>query len=92
MFGGVTFRSHVTLGAVSLPRFSMEEKGKGTTWRQDHINVKESDIADTTIRDNQELKIACLVSLWHNQDDSNTVDNAIGHKDVMGRLITGSWH
>ena len=62
----VTFESHVTPGAVSLPRFSAEEKGKGTTWKQDLIDVVESDIADTTIEDSQELEIAHLVSLWYN--------------------------
>ena len=60
---GVMFRSHVTSAAVSPPRFSVEEKGKGTTWRQELEEAVGSDIADVTIEELEELEVACLVSL-----------------------------
>ena len=82
----------MTSAAVSLPRLSTEEKGRGTSWKQNLISAVESDIVDATIKDNKELEIAHLVSLWHNQEDSDTVNNVIGHKDVMGRLIMGLQH
>ena len=88
----VTFGSHVASAAVSPLRFSAEEKGKGTTWKQDLISAVESDIADATIEDNQELEIACLVSLWHNQEDSDTANDNMGHEDVVGRLVMESQH
>ena len=80
----------MTSKAVSPPRFSTEDKGKGTTWRQDLINAVESDIADAIIQDGEEGEIACLVSLWSDQMASDTADDALGHKEVTGRLITGS--
>ena len=74
---------------VSLPRFR-EEKGKGTTWKQDLEKAVESDITDAIVENDEELKIARLVSLWYDQLASNTVDNTVGHEEVMGRLVTGS--
>ena len=52
----------------------------------------ESDIADARIKDTEELEIACLVSLWSDQLASNTVNKYLGHKEVTGRLVTGSRH
>ena len=74
----------MTSKAVSPPRFSAEDKGKGTTWKQDLINAMESDIADAIIQDGEELEIAHLVSLWSDQMASDTVDNTLCHKEVTG--------
>ena len=78
------------LAAVSPPRFSAEKKGKGTTGKQDLINMVETDITNTMIKDNEEPEIVQLVSPWYDQKDSGTVDNHIGHEDVVGRLVTRS--
>ena len=59
--GDVTIGPHVTSAAVSPPRLSTEEKGKGTTWRQDLKKAVESNITDARIEDTEELEIAHLV-------------------------------
>ena len=82
----------MTSAAVSPPRFSTEEKAKGTTWRQDLEKAVESDIATAKVEDTEEQEIACLVSLWHDQLAINTVNNAAGHEEVTGRLVMGSQH
>ena len=71
---------------------SAEEKGKGTTWRQDLKKAVECNITDARIEDTEELEIACLVSLWSDQLASDTVDEYLGHKEVTGRLIIRSKH
>ena len=88
----VMFQPHMTSAAVSPPHFTAAKKGKGTTWKQDLINVVETDIVDMTLEDNEELEIVQLVSLWNNQTDSDTVNNHIGHEDVVGQLVMGSRH
>ena len=82
----------MTSAAVSPPRLSTEEKGKGTTWKQYLKKVVESDIADARIEATEELEIARLVSLWSDQLASDTVDEYLGHEEVTGGLVTGSRH
>ena len=76
----VMFGPHMTSGAVSPPRLSTEENGKGTTWKQDLEKVVESDITDARIKGTEELEIAHLGSLWSDQLASNTVNKYLGHR------------
>ena len=48
------------------------------------------EIAQAIEEGGEEAEIAYLVSLWSDQMDSDTVDNTPGHKEVTGRLVTGS--
>ena len=78
----------MTSRAVSPPRLSTEDKGKGTVWRQD----LETEIAQAIEQGGEEAEIAYLVSLWSDQMVSDTVNDTPGHEEVTGRLITESKH
>ena len=82
------FDPHVTSRTVSPPRLNAEDKGKGTVWRQD----LEMEITQAIEQGGEEAEITYLVSLWSDQMASDTVNDTPGHKEVTGRLITGSRH